>query len=204
MPKLKDVLRKGETTRLSIENSALNLFKEQGYHATSMRQIAESTGIALGGIYNHFASKEELFEAIIIDQHPYKKLLPAIQTAEGNTVAEFIRNAMQIILIELGNEPQYVNLMFIEIVEFNGKHGASLIREIAPKILPVFERLVKSRKELRVKNPALLMRSFIGLVLSYYFTERVISESILSKMMPKNSVDAYVDIYLNGILAQKG
>jgi hypothetical protein len=46
---------------------------EQGYHATSMRQIAERADLALGGIYNHFASKEDIFEAIIMDKHPYKK-----------------------------------------------------------------------------------------------------------------------------------
>ncbi|NWG35568.1 MAG: helix-turn-helix transcriptional regulator, partial [Chloroflexi bacterium] len=71
-----ETLTKGERTRLTIENAAIALFMEQGYHATSMRQIAERAGLALGGIYNHFASKDEIFEAIIIDQHPYRKILP--------------------------------------------------------------------------------------------------------------------------------
>ncbi|MBK9007276.1 MAG: hypothetical protein IPM31_09825 [Anaerolineae bacterium] len=93
-----------------------------------------------------------------------------------------------------------MNLMFIELVEFKGRHGAALLKEIAPKILPVFERFIKSRKDLRVTNPALLMRSFIGLVISYLMTEMMISNSILSKLMPKNTEDAYVDIFLHGIL----
>jgi len=54
--KLKDAPTKGETTRLTIEDAAVELFMEHGYHATSMRQIAERAGLALGGIYNHFAS----------------------------------------------------------------------------------------------------------------------------------------------------
>ena len=74
--KEKETPTKGETTRLAIEDAAVELFMEHGYHATSMRQIAEHAGLALGGIYNHFSSKEELFEAIIIDKHPYKKILP--------------------------------------------------------------------------------------------------------------------------------
>ena len=61
---------KGETTRLAIEDAAVNLFMEHGYHATSMRQIAERAGLALGGIYNHFSSKEEIFEGIIVDKQP--------------------------------------------------------------------------------------------------------------------------------------
>ncbi len=161
----KDKLKKGETTRLAIEEAAMELFLEQGYAATSMRQIADKVGLALGGIYNHFSSKDEIFEAIIIDQHPYRQILPAILAAEGETLEEFFRNAFHIIVSEFGQRPEYMNLMFIELVEFKGRHGSLLLREIAPKVLPVFERIVKGRKGLRVTNPALLMRAFMDEVL---------------------------------------
>jgi len=193
-------LKKGETTRLAIEDAAVSLFMEQGYHATSMRQIADRADLALGGIYNHFGSKEEIFEAIIVDKHPYKKVLPLILAAEGETMDEFLGNAARVIIRELTSQPYYVRLMLIEIAEFNGAHGASLIKELAPKVLPVFEKLVKSRKGLRVTHPVILMRSFIGMVLSYMLTDIVISNSILNKLMPKNSLDAFVDIYMHGIL----
>jgi len=197
---IKESLTKGEMTRIAIEDAAIELFMEHGYHATSMRQIAEQTDLALGGIYNHFSSKEEIFQAIILDKHPYKKVLPAILEAEGETVEEFLHNAAQIVMKELKSQPYYIKLMLIEIVEFNGKHGAALIKEIAPKSLPIFEKLVKSRKNLRVTHPALLLRSFIGMIMSYMLTEIIISNSILQKLMPKNVADAYVDIYLHGIL----
>lgn len=197
---IKEPLTKGETTRILIEDSAIELFMEQGYHATSMRQIAERTELALGGIYNHFSSKEDIFQAIIIDKHPYKKVLPAILEAEGETVEEFLHNAAHIVMKELKSQPYYIKLMLIEIVEFNGKHGSMLIKEIAPKALPIFEKIVKSRKNLRVAHPALLLRSFIGMIMSYMITEIIVSNSILQKLMPKNAADAYVDIYLHGIL----
>jgi len=197
---IKETLTKGEATRILIEDSAIELFMEQGYHATTMRQIAEQAELALGGIYNHFSSKEEIFQAIILDKHPYKKVFPAIIEAEGETVEEFLHNAAQIVMKELKSQPYYIKLMLIEIVEFNGKHGSMLIKEIAPKALPIFEKIVKSRKNLRVTNPALLMRSFIGMILSYMITDIIISNSILQKLMPKNAMENYVDIYLHGIL----
>lgn len=197
---IKENQTKGEITRIAIEDAAIELFMEQGYHATSMRQIAERAELALGGIYNHFSSKEEIFQAIILDKHPYKKVLPAIVEAQGETVEEFLHNAAQIVINELKSQPYYIKLMLIEIVEFNGKHGAMLIKEIAPKALPIFEKIVKARKNLRVTNPALLLRSFIGMILSYMITEIIVSNSILQKLMPKNAADAYVDIYLHGIL----
>jgi len=196
----KDKLKKGEATRLAIEDAAIELFLKQGYAATSMRQIADEVGLALGGIYNHFSSKEEIFAGIIIDKHPYKQILPAILAAQGETVEEFFENAFHIIISEMDKRPEFVNLMFIELVEFKGKHGALLLKEIAPKMLPVFEKLIKSRKSLRVTNPAVLMRSFVGMIMSYYVTGMIISNSIISKLMPSNISEQYVDIFLHGIL----
>jgi AcrR family transcriptional regulator len=198
--KMKDEPKKGEVTRLAIEDAAVQLFLEHGYHATSMRQIAEEAGLALGGIYNHFSSKDDIFEAIIIDKHPYKRILPIIFEAEGETAEDFLRNAFKITVNELGAEPFFLKLMFIEIVEFNGKHGAAMLKEIAPKVLPVIERLLKSRKNLRITNPAMFLRSFFGMIISYSITEMVISSSVVGKLMPKNAMDIYIDVYLHGIL----
>jgi AcrR family transcriptional regulator len=200
--KMREAPTKGETTRAAIEDAAMDLFIVHGYHATSMRQIAEHAGLALGGIYNHFASKEEIFEGIVVDKHPYKKILPLILEVQGETAEDFLKNAMRIVITELGKEPYYLKLMMIEFVEFNGGHGSAMLKEITPKVLPVFEQVVKVRKDLRVTNPAMLMRTFFGMVLSYFITEMVISNSIVSKLMPKNPQDAYVDIFLHGILKE--
>jgi len=198
--KLKDAPTKGQTTRIAIEDAAIELFMKNGYHATSMRQIAEHAGLALGGIYNHFKSKDEIFEGIIVDKHPYKRILPLVLEAQGETAEDFLTNAMKIVVTELSREPYYLKLMMIEFVEFNGGHGAAMLKEITPKVLPVFGQIIKTRKNLRMTNPAMLMRIFFGMVMSYFITEMVVSNSVVSKLMPKNPMDVYVDIFLHGIL----
>ena len=197
---MEDTLSKGERTRQTIEDAALELYMKQGYHATSMRQIAEQAGLALGGIYNHFKSKEEIFEAIIVDKHPYKRILPIVLATEAEGLEEFMKNSMQIVIKELGSEPYYMKLMLIELVEFNGRHGASLLKLLTPEVFPVFERLVKSRKDLRETNPAMLMRYFFGMILSYFLTGMLISDSMIEKLMPKNLEENYADLVLHGIL----
>jgi len=195
-----DTLSKGERTRQAIEDAALELYMKHGYHATSMRQIAEQAGLALGGIYNHFKSKEEIFEAIIVDNHPYKRILPIVLATESDGLEEFMKNTMQIVIKELGSETYYMKLMLIELVEFNGRHGASLLKLLTPEVFPVFERLVNSRKDLRETNPALLMRYFFGMILSYFLTGMLISDSMIEKLMPNNLEEKYADLVLHGIL----
>ena len=200
--KTKDTLKKGEVTRLAIEDAALELFMEQGYHATSMRQIADRAQLALGGIYNHFSSKEDIFSAIIIDKHPYKQVLPIVLAAEGDTAEDLIRNAARALVTELGSRPELLKLVFIELVEFNGKHVSNVINEIAPKLFPMFEKMIRVRKNLRKIPPPILVRSFLGMFFSFYITELFIKDSVVGKLMPKNSFDLFVDIYLHGVIKE--
>ena len=197
-----EALSKGERTRMAIEDAAFQLFMDQGYHATSMRQIADQSGLALGGIYNHFSSKEEIFAAILMDKHPYKQILPLLLAAEGDTAEDLIRNAARALVTELGTRPELLKLIFIELVEFNGKHVSRLIGEIAPRLLPMFEKMVRVRKNLRKIPPPVLVRSFLGMFFSFYITELFIKDSLIARLMPKNSFDLFVDIYLHGVIKE--
>ena len=63
---------KGEQTRELILGTALRLFRENGYDATTMRVIAQEAGVSVGNAYYYFASKEHLIQAFydsLISQH---------------------------------------------------------------------------------------------------------------------------------------
>ncbi|PYX92926.1 MAG: TetR/AcrR family transcriptional regulator [Acidobacteria bacterium] len=55
--------KKGEMTRQQILSAALNLFRERGFDAATMRDIAESAGMSLGASYYYFPSKESIVSA---------------------------------------------------------------------------------------------------------------------------------------------
>ena len=48
-----------------ILNAAFELMARNGYEATSISQIASKAGVSKGLMYNYFASKEELLQALI-------------------------------------------------------------------------------------------------------------------------------------------
>jgi TetR/AcrR family transcriptional repressor of nem operon len=51
---------KGEKTRRRIVEKAAGVFNTKGYFGSSMGDLVREIGLEKGGIYNHFASKEEL------------------------------------------------------------------------------------------------------------------------------------------------
>ena len=63
---LKNTLRGGKSSQKQIEifKKSANLFAKDGYHATSMRKIAECVGLSGGSLYYYIESKEKLFVQI--------------------------------------------------------------------------------------------------------------------------------------------
>ena len=59
MPKISD--EKKKQRQRDILKTALKLFSQKGYYATSIDDITREAGISKGLIYNYFKSKEEIF-----------------------------------------------------------------------------------------------------------------------------------------------
>lgn len=53
------------TTKERITEEALTLFAEKGYKGTSVKNIADAVGIKDASLYNHFKSKQEIFDSIV-------------------------------------------------------------------------------------------------------------------------------------------
>jgi AcrR family transcriptional regulator len=75
--------------RSRVLDAAVDLFAEQGYDGTSVAQVITRAGVAKGGFYHHFASKEALLYEVYGDlitrqlvamEEIVRRGLPAAQT----------------------------------------------------------------------------------------------------------------------------
>ena len=81
-------------TRARIQAIALELFTEQGYEKTSLREIAERLGVTKAALYYHFKSKEEIVDSFSADHIEMIEKLMVWGRAQPPTVAarrEFLR-----------------------------------------------------------------------------------------------------------------
>ncbi|HYA68130.1 MAG TPA: TetR/AcrR family transcriptional regulator, partial [Acidimicrobiales bacterium] len=60
-------------TRQRILDVALDLFTEQGFDGTSLRQIAERLGVTKAALYYHFESKDDILMALHMRLHEFGK-----------------------------------------------------------------------------------------------------------------------------------
>jgi AcrR family transcriptional regulator len=72
-------------TRSRIQDVALDLFTEQGYEATSLREIAERLGVTKAALYYHFRTKDDIVASLIADR-----------LAEMDEMAAWLRGQRQV------------------------------------------------------------------------------------------------------------
>jgi AcrR family transcriptional regulator len=60
---------RAEQTRSAIIEAALQLFRERGYDASTMRAIASAAGVSTGNAYYYFSSKEDLIQEFYLRNH---------------------------------------------------------------------------------------------------------------------------------------
>jgi|SRR5579872_4470211 len=90
---------KAEETGLKILDSALTLFREEGFDTATMRDIAEKAGVATGAAYYYYASKD----AIVMDfyQRSCAEMQPKIEAAleRANTLETRLRELIRVKLV---------------------------------------------------------------------------------------------------------
>jgi AcrR family transcriptional regulator len=190
---------KRETTRSQILGAAYRLFLEKGYSATSMRDIVAASGITMGGIYNHFAGKEQIFSAVFAEYNPIRQVLPAMLEAEGDTLEAVVHDSARRMIQGLGDKPEVLNLMFTEIVEFRAAHFEAALEVGFPEVMRLPAGFMRFRGQVRSIPPLYLARSFIGLFFSFYMTSLILPGRFQAL---DEDLRQFVDIYLHGILEQ--
>jgi len=91
---------RGRDTRARLRELSLQLFAEQGYEKTSLREIAEHLGVTKAALYYYFKSKEDIVRSLVEDYMTEMDELIAWgkdQPATPATRAEIVRRYLHIV-----------------------------------------------------------------------------------------------------------
>lgn len=199
MPKTKTVKTVSPSSDRVLD-AAFQLFVSRGYHGTSMREIAEASGLAAASIYNHFDSKEAIFWQVLEVHHPYHEMLPILASAQGDDAEALIRNIAERAYAVVRTRKELLHLLFIEVVEFEGRHLQDIFRKAAPQVFAFITNLQAKDNQMRqIPMPSLFI-SLVGLIMSHWLIEAMFVKNIGLPGI-QDHFDTGLDIYLHGILA---
>ena len=190
--------------RGQIIEVAAGLFSRKGFRGTTTKEIAEGAGVSEAIIFRHFATKDELYAAILefkIRQAGDRLEKQLAEAARRKDDKAFF-GSLAFEMLEFHCKDQ----TFIRLLLFSGLEGHDLsatffhsaAREFKDRIL----RYIKQRitdGAFRQVDPAVAARAFVGMVLHQVQVRTIFSDTEDIKLSNKQIAERFVEIFLNGV-----
>jgi AcrR family transcriptional regulator len=181
----------GIPRREQILDEAARLFSERGYHATSMRDIGEATGMLAGSLYAHIASKEDLLYQIVLEAaHQFLGSLEALR-AEVLAPGERLRRAMRAHVGVVAEGREHAQVFHHEWTALTGRRRAE-VRRLRDRYERLWHEIVRELPGATdPKFARLLVLSAANWTYTWYRPEGPLS--------PEEVADRFTDLLLHGL-----
>lgn len=168
-----------------IMNVALELFAENGFHATSISQIAKKAGISKGLTYNYFESKKEILDEII--RKGFTSIYSDFDLNNDGVLSEdefrhFIKHSFKVMRENTEFWKLYFSLMFQPKVTESFQHDYS---EATQNIFNMFYQFIISSGSKNPESDLLVISSMLkgaymtGVTAPHIFTPDKLDDKII-------------------------
>ena len=204
MPKLSEDAVERKKGR--IEDAAKQLFIRQGFHATSMRNIAARAGTSLGNLYNYYPTKEAILGSIIskyqqvVDERLRSMFDEIEDPLNPNDLKRFARLVKQMV----NEHHEFWLLMYIDVLEFENQHFRKMFENLAQKLR---HRFAKPFAELKRSgalhdgvDPAIGFTAAYMQFFNYFIVEKLFGGNLHLGISDEQAINSLTGIYSRGIL----
>jgi AcrR family transcriptional regulator len=183
--------------REEILAAAAQIFREKGYHATSMQDIAEAVHLQKGSLYHHIRSKEEILASLL--DRALDLLILSMQEvmASSQPVEEKLRAAMR---MYADNIAVHSDLAAVLLLEYRNLSPRLRARHMGrrDRFEALWRELLRQGMQqgvFRTSDEKLVALAILGVqnwMLTWYRAEGPLSAAELS--------NRFADLFLNGLL----
>lgn len=168
MTEIKKPRKKRDTSlkRKEILDGAVRVFTECGFEASSMDKIAETAGVSKRTIYNHFLSKEALFQAIVEDFLRQRDGIKPVKYSKTKTLREQLKEFAQAELFLIDDPTRRgLSKLFTSVFLMDMELGKKTRSRFEPhKAFVLWLQAAGEDRKLDCPSPALAARVFYGMV----------------------------------------
>ena len=196
----------GEERRLQILSVAVSLFSERGFRGTTTKEIAQAAGVSEAMVFRHFATKEELYAAILDHKacasgkfEPAEMAADAIKRKDDRAVFESLALGA---LNHHEQDPEFQRLLLHSALE---KHQLAemFFNEFVRRVYDFLGAYIRERQREGAfveVDPAIVVRGFIGMVMHQSLNNNLWDPGRrLLNISNESAAKHFTDILLNGI-----
>ncbi len=206
MPKLSN--NAIQIRKTTIEDAARELFIKQGFHATSMRDIARTAEVSLGNLYNYYATKEAIFESIIDSYLTVMddKLRDIFAEIDEPLEPANLRKLGEMLGELVNQHSDFWLLMYIDVLEFQNRHFRNMFDGLTDRFQRIFAEKfeqAKQRGDLRTGvEPASVFTAAYMQFFNYFLVEKLFGGNQHLNLTDEQALNSITKIFAYGILSE--
>ena len=194
----------GEARRQQLIEVAIRLFSQKGFRGTTTKEIALAARVNEAIIFRHFATKEDLYAAIL--DHKAREirvdewLQELNEYAVQNNDEGLFRSLAERIIEHHRRDVDFLRLMFYSALE-----GHELSHTFMKKhVVPINEFLygyIGERQQtgaFRPGNPKAIVRAFIGMVINHVLSTRLFDFEAF-RITDEEALETFTKLFLDGL-----
>jgi len=193
---------KGDERRRMIIDAALALFSTKGFRGTTTKEIATAAGCSEATIFKYFASKDELYSAILEAKATIDETMAraAEAASHGDDVGVFRAVGLEA-LTRTEQDPSLMRLLLFSALE---RHELSH-RFFESQVWRLHEFLSNYIAQriadgiFRPVNPLLAARGFVGMIVHYLLIHEIFGVKRPVGILAEEVVDTFVSLFVSGI-----
>lgn len=195
-----------EKNKDRIEEAAKKLFIKQGFHATSMRNIAARAGTSLGNVYNYYRTKEEILGSIIskyqttIDGRLRSIFDEIDQPLEPESLVRFGGQIKKMV----NDHHDFWLLMYIDVLEFENLHFRKmfegLVENLRRRYASQFEDLRSRGAVYGDVDPAVGFTAVYMQFFNYFLVEKLFGGNSHFGLSDEQVIEQLTGLYCRGLL----
>lgn len=191
-----------ERRKKELMEISLRLFSENGFDATSIRDIARAAGVTEGLIYHYFLGKKDLLRAIVESSVLEDRLYRYLVESENLPIREVFLRVGKHILESLREKKDIFRLMLAEARLFEKDNDYFIPKLIYQNSMVRFGAFLKERMkrgEIREAEPILLARQFTGSLVAFFIFQEILLGKAVTDVPGEHFLKGLVDVFMNGI-----
>ncbi len=204
----------GDERRLQILQVAIRLFSQHGFSGTTTKEIARIASVSEAMVFRHFATKGELYDAILdykcceggLNHLPWEEnsLLKAA-SEKGDDFAVFYNLALNA-LNKQQNDQDFMRLLFHSALEEH-ELAEKFFDEFIARIYDFISSYIRKRQRdgaMRKIEPKIVVRAFLGMIIHHSLNNILWDKSRrLLNISNEEAARSFARILLQGILKEK-
>jgi len=188
--------------------AAKELFARQGFEGTTTRQIAQAARVNEAIIFRHFASKEDLYWAVIDRESELAGWQPALrrQLSSGASDREILTGIAEDILVRRAQDSSLSRLLLFSALE-NQERSQRFFQTHVVEYYEAIAKYICKRIEdgvFRAMNPLLAARSFVGMIVYHSLIQEIYGAKRYQDFDVTEVSRTLTDIWLGGMQLCKG